>query len=189
MKNDNSSVRFLPDLGIKLRAAMMAAVLCILSPIALPIGPIPVSLSVFAVLLSVYAVGDRRAALFSVVLYILIGLCGMPVFSGYAGGPAKLFGPTGGFIIGYLPMVWIAGFFVDRYKLKKWYMQFLGMSLGLLACYACGTLWFCALSGSTLWESLCVCVFPFVAFDATKMVAAFFTGNTVASLTRRVDNE
>ncbi|MBR1627743.1 MAG: biotin transporter BioY [Lachnospiraceae bacterium] len=168
-----------------MQIALLTAVCCILSPLSVPIGPIPVSLSLFAVYLTVYLLGTKKAFA-SVLLYILIGLVGMPVFSGYAGGPAKLFGPTGGYIFGYLTLVLISGFFIDRFPARKWMLQIGGMLLGLLSCYFLGTVWFMLLSGMSLGESLALCVYPFVAFDAAKILSAYFVGNTIKHAVRFV---
>ena len=82
---------------------LMAAVLCILGPISLPLpfSPVPISLGTLAVYLAAVILGGRLGTV-SCALYLLLGLAGLPVFSGYAGGAAKLFGPTGGYLTGYL---------------------------------------------------------------------------------------
>ena len=94
--------------------ALMAAVLCILAPMVVPIGPIPISLASFLLYITAYILGGR-SALISCGIYVLLGAAGLPVFSGYAGGLAKLTGPTGGYIIGYLFMVYIAGKLIDKF--------------------------------------------------------------------------
>ena len=77
--------------------ALMAAVICVLGPLAIPLpfSPVPISLTMVGVYLAVYAVGMWRGTI-AMCLYLLLGLVGLPVFSGYTGGPAKLFGPTSG---------------------------------------------------------------------------------------------
>ncbi len=160
------------------RIALMTAILCIFSPMALPIGPIPVSLSLFAVFLTVYLLGQKNS-LCAITLYMLIGLVGLPVFSGYSGGPSKLFGPTGGYIVGYVALALIAGYFTDHFPLNQWFFQIFGTTLGLFACYALGTAYFMALTSTPLSEALALCVFPFVFFDLTKMIAAFLVANTL----------
>ena len=75
----------------------MAAVTCILAPLAIPIGPIPISLTNLVVYFTVYVIG-LKAGTCSYCLYVLLGVVGLPVFSGYVGGPAKIAGPTGGYI-------------------------------------------------------------------------------------------
>ncbi len=98
------------------QTALAAALICILSPftIMLPISPVPISLTIFAIYIAVYAVG-MKWGLAATALYILIGLVGLPVFSGFSGGAGKLLGPTGGYIIGYLFVALISGFFIDRW--------------------------------------------------------------------------
>ena len=71
--------------------ALMTAVTCILGPLAIPIGPVPVSLTPLAVFLSVYILGTKRGTI-AYLLYLLIGAVGVPVFSGFTGGVGKLAG-------------------------------------------------------------------------------------------------
>ena len=98
--------------------ALMTAVLCILGPIVLPIGPIPISLTNLAIYLALYAVGTRRA-LVAYLVYLLLGIAGLPVFSAFEGGPQKLVGPTGGYLIGFILMLLVAGWFIDRDYQRK----------------------------------------------------------------------
>ena len=88
--------------------ALMTAVTCILAPLSIPIGPVPISLTNLAIYISLYLLGWKRGTI-SYLIYLLIGLVGIPVFSGFTGGPAKLAGPTGGYIIGFIVMAVIAG--------------------------------------------------------------------------------
>ena len=84
--------------------ALMAAALCVLGPLSVPIGAIPISLSNFVICLTAWLLGPKFGTL-SVAVYLLIGLVGVPVFSGYGAGVAKLAGPTGGYLVGYLLLV------------------------------------------------------------------------------------
>ena len=92
--------------------AIMTALTCILAPFSLPIGPVPISLTNLVIYFSLYLLGWKLGTL-SYVIYLLIGLVGVPVFSGFTAGPAKLFGPTGGYLIGFIPMAIIAGIVID----------------------------------------------------------------------------
>lgn len=94
--------------------ALMAAVTCILAPLSVPIGPVPISLTNFAIYLSLYLLDWKKGTL-SYLIYLLLGLVGLPVFSGFTGGLAKLAGPTGGYIIGFIPMAIIAGIVIDKF--------------------------------------------------------------------------
>ena len=139
--------------------ALMTAVTCILAPLSIPIGPVPISLTNFAIYLS---------------LYLLLGLVGLPVFSGFTGGIGKLAGPTGGYIIGFIPMAIIAGIVIDKFS-QRW-IQILGMIVGTAICYAFGTAWFCIQAGYTVSAALAVCVIPFIPADLIKMVIAMIIG-------------
>ena len=81
--------------------ALMTAVTCILAPMSIPIGPVPISFTNLAIYLSLYLLVWKKGTI-SYLIYLLIGLVGLPVFSGFTGGPAKLAGPTGGYIIGFI---------------------------------------------------------------------------------------
>lgn len=153
--------------------AVMAAVICVLGPMSIPIGPVPISFTNLAIYLSLYLLGWRRGTL-SYLIYVLIGMVGIPVFSGYAGGFGKLFGPTGGYIIGFVPMALVAGWVIDRYENRA--IQMAGMAAGTILCYAFGTAWFCFQAGYTLWAALGMCVFPFIPGDLGKMAAALYVG-------------
>ena len=150
--------------------ALMAAILCATAPIALPIGPVPVSLATFVLYIIVVLLGWKLGTL-SCLLYLLIGLVGVPVFSGYAAGPAKLFGPTGGYLIGYILLTLIAGFFCDKFK-GKIYMYAIGMVIGTAALYTLGTAWLAFQAHMTLSAALAAGVIPFLAGDAAKIVVS-----------------
>ena len=93
--------------------ALMAAVLCVLGPLTVPIGAIPISLANLVICLTAWLLGAKFAAL-SVAIYLVIGLVGIPVFSGYGAGLAKLAGPTGGYLVGYLLLAFIGGLFIEK---------------------------------------------------------------------------
>ncbi len=157
--------------------ALMAALMCALCPISVPIGPVPVSLSVMVVMLTVDILGAKGAAI-SYVVYLLLGAAGMPVFSGFTGGLAKLAGPTGGYLIGFLPMILIAGFFIDRNRNNR-VLAFFGMVLGLAVDYVFGTAWFVLLMKCEIGYALSVCVFPFIPVDLAKFVIASVFGTMI----------
>ena len=86
--------------------AVMAAVLCVLGPLTVPIGAVPISLANFVICLTAWLLGPKFGTL-SVVIYLALGAIGIPVFSGYGAGLAKLAGPTGGYLVGYLLLAFI----------------------------------------------------------------------------------
>ncbi|MGN1014327.1 MAG: biotin transporter BioY [Butyricicoccus sp.] len=150
--------------------AVMAAVTCVMGPLSVPIGPVPISLTNLAVYFAIYILGWKRGTV-SYVVYLLIGLVGVPVFSGFTGGPGKLLGPTGGYLIGFVFMALICGLFIDRFH-QKIVPSMVGMILGTIVCYMFGTAWLAYQAGYTFMQALAVGVFPFVVVDLIKMAIA-----------------
>ena len=163
--------------------ALMAAVICVLGPISVPIGPVPISLTNLAIYFVLYAVGTKRG-LSAFLIYLLLGLAGLPVFSGFTGGPQKLFGPTGGYIIGFLGMTLVAGLFIDRFTEKR-IRCVLGMFLATLIPYVLGTLWLAVSAHMTFKAALAAGVLPFVWEDVLKMAAADALGPVIRNRLRR----
>lgn len=157
--------------------ALMAALMCVLCPVSVPIGPIPISLSILVILLTVYVLGTWRA-LVSYTVYLLLGAVGMPVFSGFQGGLAKLAGPTGGYLAGFWLMILVAGIIMEKGK-RNLLVTILGMLVGVAIDYAVGTTWFVFQTESTVVHALDVCVYPFIPFDVAKIVIAVLLGSVV----------
>jgi len=155
--------------------ALLAAVTCILGPIAVPVGPVPISLTNLVIYFAIYLLGTRMGTV-SYLVYLLIGAAGLPVFSGYSGGLMKLAGPTGGYLIGFIPMAILSGICLERSHGRKWFAA-LGMAFGTLVAYMLGTVWFVVLMKCGVWYALTVCVFPFVIGDAVKIVLALLIGS------------
>lgn len=159
--------------------ALITAIICCVGPftIILPFSPIPISLASLALYLASYLLGWRRAVL-SCFLYLLIGTVGIPVFSGFGAGPAKLFGPTGGYLLGYLLMTFISGWFIEKNR-SSMFMQLFGMLLGTIACYLLGTLWLILQSHMTPWAAFMAGVFPFFIGDIFKIIVAYILGRNL----------
>ena len=153
---------------------VMTAVICILAPFSLPIGPVPISFTNLAIYIALYVLGMKRGTI-SYLIYLLIGLVGVPVFSGFTGGPQKLFGPTGGYLIGFIPMAVIAGIVIDK-CMKKWYFCLLAMIAGTCVCYLFGTAWLAFQANMTFKAALAAGVIPFIIEDLIKMVLALLIG-------------
>lgn len=158
--------------------ALMTAVLCILAPISIPvfISPVPVSLGVLAIYLTAYVLSPLDATI-SVIIFILLGTFGLPVFSGYSGGLSKLVGPTGGYIIGFLFTVYISSLFI--HMKKGIIFDVIGMITGLAICYILGTIWFSYQQGKGFIASLLLCVVPFLIGDAIKIIVAVILGTQI----------
>lgn len=153
--------------------AVMAALLCVAGPLSISIGPIPLSLASFAVYMAGAVLGAKRGTL-AVALYLLLGLVGVPVFSGFSGGFQKLIGVTGGYLVGYLPCALITGMAVkpDRPEAGPAWRLPAFMALGTAVLYLIGTAWFMVQTKNSLPAALGLCVMPFLPGDAVKIVAA-----------------
>ena len=156
--------------------AVMTALLCILAPVSIPVGPVPISLATLIIYLSVYILG-RKMATVSVAVYLIIGMVGVPVFSGFSAGVAKIAGPTGGYLIGYILLALVSGLAVDLFKNKV--LQFVGFVIATALLYALGTVWFCIVTGSTVVAALGLCVLPFIPGDIAKIVIAMILGSVL----------
>lgn len=157
--------------------AVMTAVTCVLAPLAFPIGPVPISLGTFAIYLSVYVL-DLKQASVSYLIYLLIGLAGVPVFSGFGSGPGRLLGPTGGYLIGFLPLLMIAGIFIDRWADKR-LLCAIGLVLGTAVCYAFGTAWLAYQAAMNIPAALMNGVIPFLPGDMMKICIILLIGPVI----------
>lgn len=153
---------------------IMAAVICILGPLSIPIGLVPISFTNLAIYLVIYALGMKKGTV-SYIVYMVIGFVGAPVFSGFSGGPFKILGPTGGYIIGFMFMALISGFFIDKF-IDKWYLCFAGMVAGTVVCYIFGTLWLSYQANMPIKAALFAGVIPFIPGDLAKMLIAAYLG-------------
>lgn len=171
MKGNKLSIQGIATVGV------MTAVLCILAPMSIPIGPIPVSLTNLVIYLSLYILGMKKSCV-SYLVYLLIGLIGVPVFSGFSGGVGKLFGPTGGYLIGFFPMAVIAGIVIDKVT-NKWCLELLAMAAGTSAAYLFGTCWLAYQAHISFKAALLTAVIPFILGDVIKMVIALILGATI----------
>lgn len=154
---------------------LFAAILAVCAWITVPFGPIPFTLQTFGVFAVLGILGGKRGTI-SILVYLLLGAVGLPVFSGFHGGVGALFGVTGGYLIGFLltgAAVWLA---------EKWFGDgfwsfTISAIIGLLLCYAFGTAWFMILytkggNEITLAGALGMCVIPFLIPDAAKLAVA-----------------
>jgi biotin transport system substrate-specific component len=168
MKERTLSIQQLSVIGV------MTAVICILAPLSIPIGVVPISFTNLAVYIALYVLGVKKGTI-SYLVYLCIGFIGVPVFSGFTSGPGKLFGPTGGYLVGFIFMAVIAGIFIDRFT-DKMYLCFLGMVIGTLVSYLLGTLWLAYVGEMNLKAALAAGVIPFIPGDLAKIVISMLIG-------------
>ena len=154
--------------------ALFTALITICSWISVPMT-IPFTMQTFAIFMAVGLLGTKRGTL-SLIVYILLGMIGVPVFAGFNSGIGVLMGNTGGYIIGFIFSALITGTIIDKFGKKAWVMA-LAMVGGLIVCYVFGTAWFMYFYAKTsgavgVITALGWCVFPYVIPDLVKIALA-----------------
>jgi len=158
------------SLRMTVYASLMAALTAAGAYLAIPIGPVPIVLQNLFIFLSGLLLGPGWGTA-SVGVYLLAGILGLPVFAGGVGGIGRFAGPTGGYLLGFLPAVCVIGFISNVTKTNV-VRDLLAMVCGGLIIYACGLSWLKLLTGMTLGKTLAVGMYPFLPGDALKMAAA-----------------
>ena len=161
--------------------AVFAVLMAICSWISIPTA-IPFTLQTFAVFLAVIVLGGKRGTM-SVLVFVLLGAVGVPVFAGFTGGLYVILGNTGGYIIGFLfagLLMWL----MERLFGRKMWVQAASMLLGMVTYYVFGTIWFMIVYMRTtgpvgLTAVLGWCVIPFIIPDLIKAALALLLGNTL----------
>ena len=157
--------------------ALAVTLIIVCSWISIP-TVIPFTMQTFAVFTVIALLGKRRA-LISILVYILLGAVGVPVFAGFSSGIGRLLGSTGGYIIGFIFSAIITGLIIGKFG-KKIKVMAIAMFLGLIACYTFGTAWFIYVYTNTnepigVFAALSLCVFPFIIPDALKITLSILT--------------
>ncbi|WP_245742885.1 biotin transporter BioY [Desulfobacula phenolica] len=157
--------------------SLFVAFIAIGAFIAIPIGPVPIVLQNMFVLLAAIILGPVWAVA-CVAIYLLIGLAGLPVFAGGTSGIGKLFGPTGGYLLGYLPAVFVtAG--ISKALGKRMSADMIAMVTGSLIVYGAGVFWLKIATAMTLEKAVAVGMFPFLIGDVLKIIAAAFIAKSL----------
>lgn len=161
--------------------ALFAVLIAICAWISIP-STVPFTLQTFGVLCALGLLGGRRATL-TMIVYLLLGAIGIPVFSGFRGGLGILLGTTGGYLLGFL-FAALAYWLLTALLGEKPWVRIVGMLLGLVISYAFGTAWFMVVYANTtgpvgLATALGWCVFPFLLPEAAKTALAIFMVRTL----------
>lgn len=167
--------------------SIFVVLIAVCSWISIPLT-VPVTLQTFGVFIAVGLLGGKRGTL-AVLVYILMGAIGIPVFSGFTGGIGILAGTTGGYIVGFLfsaLLMWG----MEKLFGKNTKVLASSMVLGLAACYAVGTLWFMAVYAASsgpvgILTVLGWCVFPFIIPDIAKIALALILTKRLSGVIRR----
>lgn len=149
--------------------AMFSAIMAVCSWISVP-TTIPFTLQTFGVFCTMSILGGKNG-FFSILVYILLGAVGMPVFSEFSAGISALTSYSGGYIWGFAFLALIF-WGAEKFFGGKLIVQVISLIIGMAVCYLCGTLWFMYVTKSTFLYGLSACVAPYVLFDALKMVCA-----------------
>lgn len=162
--------------------ALCAAVMTICAWISVP-APVPFTLQTLGVFVTVGLLGGRRGTL-AVLVYLLLGLAGVPVFAGFTGGIGVFLGERGGYLVGFLAAALLM-WGMEHLSGRSLRALCIAMITGLILCYAVGTAWFSVVYARTnptagVWTALTLCVLPYIIPDAIKIAAALY-------LCRRVD--
>ena len=147
--------------------ALLATILSITAPLSFNVGLVPITLATFTIYL-IGGVTKRFNGLLAVSLYVALGIIGLPVFANFQSGIGILLGPTGGFVIGYLPMVFTISLITSINK-NKIYLYYIAMHAGTIICYAFGLGWFMIIMKASIGEAFMICVVPFIIFDLIKI--------------------
>ena len=162
--------------------AIGAALIAVCAWVSIP-ATVPFTLQTFGVFFILALLGGRRGTM-AILVYVLLGATGIPVFAGFTGGIGILLGNTGGYILGFL-LTGLAYLLVTKMPGRKLWTEILGLLLGLVLCYALGTVWFMAVyarsSGAVaLGTVLSWCVFPFILPDLGKLALALLLARRIA---------
>lgn len=166
--------------------SLFAVIMAICAWISIP-TVIPFTLQTFAVFLAVGVLGGKKGTA-AICVYLLLGIIGIPVFSGGRAGIGVILGTSGGYMIGWIfsgLVMWVMEIFIGR---KTWAMA-LSMLLGLIVCYIMGTLWFMVVYAKEMgqigfWTAIGWCVIPFVIPDLIKIAAALVVSKRLVNAVR-----
>ena len=153
---------------------LSVAIITVCAWTTLPVLTVPFTLQTLGVALIGGVLGWKRS-LAAVSVYILLGLVGVPVFSGFNAGVGALFGPTGGYIFGFFFLALAPALFKLIPVRNKWGRAgvfYAGSAIGMAVCYLFGSLWFSYLTECALAHAFVVCVVPYLLPDAVKFVVS-----------------
>lgn len=146
--------------------ALFAALTAVCAQVTVPMGVVPMNLALLPVLVCGALLPWRYAA-GAMLLYLLMGLAGLPVFAGMSGGPGRLFGLSGGYLFGYVLCAAVVAWLLEK-RASPW----LAMGAGVIACYGMGTLWLMLVGHMGARAAVSIGVLPFVLGDAAKVFVA-----------------
>lgn len=159
--------------------ALFASIIVILAQISIPLPftTVPLTMLIFGIAVTGLILGSKLGTI-SVLIYLLLGIIGLPVFSKFTGGINVLLGPTGGYLLAAPLMAYIVGYTKEKSSFPI--IIFLGLALGLITTYLIGTIMFSKITGNTVYQSILYCVIPFIPTDIIKLILAYVIGSSVS---------
>lgn len=151
------------------RCGLFSALMCICAWISIPMGNLTFTLQSFALFLALFALGGRGATV-SAAVYLLLGIVGLPVFSGFRGGFGTLLGVTGGYLWGFLIGSLVYWGITQIFGVKA---NIYAAIAAMLCVYLCGTVWFTVYAPGGFFPILAQSVLPYILPDAAKFLLAF----------------
>ncbi|MDP2945338.1 MAG: biotin transporter BioY [Atribacterota bacterium] len=153
--------------------SLFAALTAVGAFISIPIYPVPLTLQTLFTLLAAMTLGSVMGAS-SQIIYVLLGVVGLPVFAGFKAGIGILFGPTGGFLFGFIISAYVIGKIIELKKEKNIFYYFLAGLLGTVIIYIIGITQLSLVTGIGVKKAITVGMLPFVPGDILKIIAASF---------------
>ena len=164
--------------------ALFTALTAVMAQISVPMPlGVPMTMQTFAILLTGTVLGARKG-FFSVLVYVMLGIAGVPVFAKLSGGPGIVFGPTGGFILSFPLMAWIVGSGAERGGVPA---VTIGLLVGTVVNYAGGMLMFCLVTGQSIRVAFMACVLPFIPTGVVKAAMAGLIGVRLRAMNTKKD--
>lgn len=154
--------------------ALMTCILTVCAQLAIPLGGVPMTLQTFAVALCGYVLGMK--GIISVLVYLSLGAVGLPVFAGFGSSLAFLLGPTGGFLFGFLFLVFFCGLAAHiKSHIKAIFLSVIGLG----GCHILGVLWFSAVSANPIFPSFLLTSLPYLFKDILSLIFARILTNKI----------
>ena len=180
IKKSEKNAKSINNLKPLVFAALFAALLAAVAPFKIPLGftPVPITLQTLVVLLSGAMLGPYYGAL-SMILYVVVGALGLPVFAGGSSGIGALLGPTGGYLFSYFIAAFAIGKILQMRKAPKYLDYAMAMLAGTIIIYTLGAGWGMVVTGLGLAAIMIGWVLPFIIGDGIKLLIAAYIANKV----------
>lgn len=163
--------------------ALFAVIICVCSWLSIP-SAVPFTLQTFAVFLALLVLGGRRGTT-AILLYILIGAVGLPVFHSFTGGIGILIGPSGGYITGFF-LLSLTYWLITKKAGEKLWIKALALLIGLILCYIAGCAQYALVSkvSVSVKSAVLTCVLPFILPDIIKLIFSIFLSNKISKISK-----